>query len=127
MKRNFIKIKINNGHILYFLNGHIDYYNNHYRLHREDGPAVIRNYRINSSTLSLEEYWIDGRLHRENGPAMLWSDGYERWAQNGVYHRLDGPALKYSNEEYDWFINGKRIPVKSQEEFERYKKLMVFQ
>ena len=40
-------------------------------------------------------------------------------------HRLDGPAI-IDGENKRWFIDGKHIPVNSQEEFERYMKLIAF-
>jgi len=48
------------------------------------------------------------------------------------FHRLDGPAVVRSelclNAGFpnDWWIDGKKIPVKTQEEFEKYMKLKAF-
>jgi len=66
-----------------------------------------------------------GEIHREDGPAVEWSDGLKQWYRNGKVHRLDGPAVISSSGE-SWFINGIWIPVNSQEEFERYLKLLAF-
>jgi hypothetical protein len=47
--------------------------------------------------------------------------------EHGSHHRGDGPAIEYSitGSKY-WYLNGKRINVKSQKEFEQFKKLMAF-
>jgi len=67
-----------------------------------------------------------GEFHRENGPAIEYPNGFKRWFKNGIYHREDGPAIELSNGDKYWFYYGKKISVKSQEEFERYLKLIVF-
>jgi len=41
-------------------------------------------------------------------------------------HREDGPAMEYLDNYKSWYLNGNRINVNSQEEFERYLKLIVF-
>jgi hypothetical protein len=72
-------------------------------------------------------YWENNHLHREDGPAVEHANGSLSWYINGKRHRLDGPAMFIATRNISiWFINGKRIPVKSQKEFETYIKLMAF-
>jgi hypothetical protein len=70
-----------------------------YRLHREDGPAVIFP---NFAT----EWWLDGKYHREDGPAVELPSGYKAWYINGKRHREDGPAIEYSSGDIAWFYDG---------------------
>ena len=91
-----------------FINGNISiqiksnliaiYKNN--KLHREDGPAVIRN---NGS----KEWYKNGRLHRDDGPAIIHSDGDKLWYKNGKLHRDDEPAIIRSDGYQAWYKNGK--------------------
>ncbi len=43
-------------------------------------------------------------------------------------HREDGPAVEHHNPNRKdaWWLNGHRIPVDNQKDFERYVKLMIF-
>lgn len=80
------------------------------KLHRDDGPAVIKSN-------GYQEWWQNGVLHREDGPAIIdpyMGDIYDRpykevWYQNGLKHRDYGPAvlLKQGGEIY--FRHGRRI------------------
>jgi len=80
------------------------------------------------------EFWLNdkGEFHRDDDlPAFTYTSdlrkGDKFWYKNGVFHRLAGPAVEYTNDKINiWYINGKHIPVNSQEEFERYLKLMAF-
>jgi len=68
------------------------------RLHRENGPALVRRHAGTGRVL-LESYYNDGRLHRDYGPALI---GYylsgaiqaEEWYHHGFKHRnaIRGPA-----------------------------------
>jgi hypothetical protein len=71
-------------------------------------------------------WYKNGHYHREDGPAVQHVAGFKSWWINGKRHRLDGPAIIHANGEREWFLNHKKLPVKSQKEFEQYKKLMVF-
>lgn len=42
-----------------------------------------------------------------------------------LLHRKDGPAVEYNGAE-EWYWYGEKIPVSSQEEFERYLRLKAF-
>jgi hypothetical protein len=55
-----------------------------------------------------EFWYQNYRLHREDGPALLRSDGSEYWCKNGEMHRNDGPAVIRSNNRHDWWLNNKR-------------------
>jgi len=87
--------------------------------HRVNGPAIIY-------PDGTEEWWFNRNIHRDNGPAIIWAT-YKAWYKHGKLHRLDGPAQEWNSGEKGWRIDGEKIPVKSQEEFERYLKLIVFQ
>lgn len=66
----------------------------------------------------------DGKLHCVDGPAVIHKDGDVEWWLNGRLHRLDGPAIEYNSCQHQhWFINGSRVMVKSQEEFEQWLKI----
>ena len=65
-------------------------------------------------------------LHREDGPALICNSGTQEYYFHGKHHRLDGPAMILKNNTYHWFYYGEYIPVKSQEEFLRYIKLLIF-
>jgi len=64
--------------------GTIDEYNDIYwrlpngKLHREDGPAIVRS---NGS----KQWWFRGDLHRIDGPAIVWDDGTKEWWVNGKF------------------------------------------
>ena len=53
---------------------------------------------------------LDGRLHREDGPAIIRTDGHEAWFLNGQLHREDGPARTYVDRAEEWWYNGQMIP-----------------
>jgi len=61
-------------------------------LHRENGPAFVRDNGIDMS------WHIDGEIHREDGPAKIYHEGgSKRWMRNGFLHREDGPAIVIQN------------------------------
>jgi hypothetical protein len=68
-------------------------------------------------------YYKDNGLHRENGPAIIWNDGIQEYYVNNLLHREDGPAIEYPSGKNIWYFKGKKIPVKSQQEFLKYIKL----
>jgi len=72
-------------------------------------------------------YNLNGQVHRENGPAYIDSSGNKYWYLYNLVHREDGPAIIYGNGKTDYFYHGMYIPVKSQEEFKRYIKLLAFE
>jgi len=69
----------------------------------------------------------NGAIHRLDGPAVIYQDRSEFWIINDKLHRLDGPAAEYPHGIKFWYVNGKFIDLNSQEEFERYLKLIAFQ
>jgi hypothetical protein len=90
------------------------------RLHRLDGPAVIRKnltqdkkrsfYMFNSvdkTPMGLIEWRINGELHREDGPAFI-SDFYRKWYFNGKLHREDGPAIEclFNSTQNEYWFDG---------------------
>jgi hypothetical protein len=68
-------------------------------LHREDGPAI-------EDSDGTKQWFLNGRLHREDGPAVKMSDGYEAWYLNGRYHRENGPAIIHSDGSVEWYLEG---------------------
>jgi hypothetical protein len=69
-------------------------------LHREDGPAIIRED-------GYEAWYLNGKLHREGGPAFIDPDGIQEWYLNGLLHREGGPALTCPDGSQEWYLNGK--------------------
>jgi hypothetical protein len=49
----------------------------------------------------------------------------KRYIKNGRLHRLNGPAVINSSNKKWWYYNGMLVKCNSQEEFERYIKLMI--
>jgi len=73
------------------------------------------------------KYWcLNDLLHREDGPAVEYANGDKVWYINGQCHREDGPAIEWAYGGKEWHINGEKFDCKTQEEFERYKKLITF-
>jgi hypothetical protein len=66
-------------------------------------------------------------LHREGAPAREWHDGDKSWYQHDQLHRENGPAIEhYRENSIKWYWHNELIPVTSQEEFERWKRLRAF-
>lgn len=72
-------------------------------LHREDGPASIKDF---GNGVSIKEWYLNGQPHRENGPAFEHSNGQKKWYKNGIIHRENGPAVEHANGQKEWLING---------------------
>jgi len=78
----------------------------------------------------IRYYNNNGEFHRLNGPCFI-SNTTKQWCLNGEVHRIDGPAVIYfDTKDYciplAWWYHGVRIDCKSQEEFERYIRLLIF-
>jgi hypothetical protein len=71
-------------------------------------------------------YQLNNKLHREDGPALEHINGNKWWFLNGQLHREDGPAFEGNNDDKEWWINDKRIPCKTQKEFEQFMRLKAF-
>ena len=70
----------------------------------------------------------DNELHREDGPAVELVSSYKAWYKNGKCHREDGPAREYSSGYKEYWYNGiSYSDIKTDEEWVRFIKLMVFQ
>jgi|15BtaG_2_1085339.scaffolds.fasta_scaffold02162_4 antitoxin component YwqK of YwqJK toxin-antitoxin module len=70
----------------------------YYKLHREDGPAIVAFY--NNGNVWYEKYFENGHLHRVDGPAEVsyYDTGVkatELYCQKGHMHREDGPSKTY--------------------------------
>jgi len=78
------------------------WYNENYRLHRENGPAVeLKN--------GFKYYYINGKFHREDGPAIENANGDKYYYINGISHRQDGPAVEWANGYKSYCINGNNL------------------
>ena len=47
------------------------------QLHRDDGPAIIRDRR--------KEYYKNGERHREDGPAVIYTSGKKEYWKHGIF------------------------------------------
>ena len=101
--------------------GTISYYNNKNEYHREDGPAI--------EYADGEKRWCkNGVFHREDGPAIEYPSGYKAWYKNGVRHREDGPAIEWVDGGRRYCYNGvEYLKIKTDEDWVRFIKLMIFQ
>jgi hypothetical protein len=79
----------------------MEYRNKIGQLHREDGPAIIRDDGYKS-------WWINGKLHRTDGPAIEWPNGTKCWYQNDCLHRDNGFAVEYLGGHGEFFKYGHR-------------------
>jgi hypothetical protein len=66
------------------------------------------------------------RHHRIDGPAIIFPSGRKCWIQYGRKHREDGPAIEDDVAGPEWWVQGKGIPVKTQQEFEQYMRMKAF-
>ena len=71
------------------------------KLHRDDGPAIIR-------LSGRKEWWVGGVRHRTDGPAVEESSGAKFWFMGGLLHRTDGPAVDWDDpaRENRYFLYG---------------------
>ena len=98
----------------------IVYQNEQGKLHREDGPALIKfKHNIDENKpkeIVYEEWYKHGYKHREDGPAYVnHVNGIKIWYIDGNVWRLDGPAYVSPNEvRYYW--DNKEM---SKEEYEK--------
>jgi hypothetical protein len=79
-----------------------DGYNAYYiagKRHRKDGPAVIVE--------GYSAYYIDGKRHRENGPARIRANNDIEYYINDKLHREDGPAMQYAGGSI-YYLHGKK-------------------
>ncbi len=58
-------------------------------------------------------------------------DGNKMWMAyvgylSAVIHREDGPAIERIDGTNEWWLNGKKVPCSSQEEFERFLRFKAF-
>ena len=70
------------------------------KLHRGDGPALIR-------PDGYEAWYQYGQFHREGDrPAMTLPNGEKRWYYDGELHRKSGPAVVKPDGEEVYYVNG---------------------
>ena len=53
------------------------------------------------------KYYRNGKLHRDDGPAIIRPDGTQEWYKEGKLHRDDGPAIVYISGVKYWYKEGK--------------------
>jgi hypothetical protein len=53
------------------------------------------------------KYYRNGKLHRDDGPAVIKPDGTQEWYKEGKLHRDDGPAVIYTSNISNWNKDGK--------------------
>ncbi len=83
-------------------------------LHREEGPALIRD---NGDML----WFLNGICQRDFGPAFITSDGTCCWYKDGDLHRESGPALIYPDGSYKFYLEG--ISYEPQEHYARVEEI----
>jgi hypothetical protein len=72
------------------------------KLHRDDGPAVVR-------ADGTKEWYRDGQRPSEDGPAVMQANGTRMWYRDGKLHRDDGPAIEWANGMNRWYVDGERV------------------
>lgn len=66
-------------------------------------------------------------FHRENDLPAYIADGFEYYLIDGYFHRENGAAIISKNENINYyFYNGYKINVSSNEEFNKYVRLINF-
>ncbi len=83
------------------LNEKVEYKDRHGKLHRDDGPALIR-------PDGTQVWYQHGKLHRDDGPAAIDVDGTQSWWQHGKRHRNNGPAMTWASGEQQWYQHGEQ-------------------
>jgi len=58
---------------------------------------------------TIRWYNEEWKLHRLDGPAIECIDGAKHWYQENLRHRLDGPAIEVINKYKAWYIKGKEL------------------
>lgn len=72
---------------------------------RLDGPSQI----LHTPEGIYRQWKVRGSLHREDGPAKIRQDGSMEWWSRGKKHRVDGPAYIGADGERKWFIHNQQI------------------
>lgn len=68
-------------------------------------------YRV-ERTEAAESYYMNDRLHRADGPAVIKKNGDQLFYQLGYLHRIDGPAIIKANGWIGYYNYGKKINIK---------------
>jgi len=76
-------------------------YYQHGRLHRLDGPAIIRYDGV-------QVWCVNGQEHRDGDKPSRRGGDYLRWCMRGQIHRADGPAILKKNGDQEFWFEGKR-------------------
>lgn len=83
----------------------------------EDGTGCV------ISSDGIRRYFVDGKLHRENGPSIIKPNGDAYWHKHNLLHREDGPAIEFADGESVWYLNGEVLnPFVTIDDFEMNEK-----
>lgn len=103
------------------------WYNREGRLHRTNGPALIKP--------DGSRYWYcDGEIHRVGGPAVIlageslaksWCS--ESWFIRGNRHRSDGPAAILTNGGKAWFLHDDVVQKEDFKSFEMVERMQALE
>jgi hypothetical protein len=58
---------------------------------------------------STDAWYVNQRLHRTDGPAIIRADGSQVWCVNGRLHRTDGPAFIHTDGSQEWYLNDRDL------------------
>ena len=57
----------------------------------------------------VQKWLVHGRLHRLDGPAIIRANGTRQWYLDDQRHRLDGPAVVFADGGQQWWRNNRDI------------------
>lgn len=92
---------------------------------RKDNLAQEEYYTL-INVMGDKFHYYNKLLHKADGPSIEFSSGRREWYYNGVRHRENGPALEFPDGSKHWYYKGKLVDVNSQQEFEKFIKLIFF-
>ena len=75
------------------------------------------------------EWRLDGKLHRIDGPALIRLDGCKGWYFMGELHREDGPAIYGPNIIGEYYLEGQELSKEEYLRIDasKYRKLQIYQ
>ena len=54
-------------------------------------------------------WYLGGKVHREDGPAVVKADGTKIWCLYDELHNEHGPAYEKLNGYKEWWLNGRYV------------------
>ncbi len=70
---------------------------------------------LHTGSDGTQYWYKEWKLHREDGPAIIYTNGNQRWYKDGKLHREDGPAVIYPNGEQYWYKDGEQYEPSAHE------------